>query len=76
MDYKEVDLLTEIANAYYEHELTQEEIAKKLKKSINSNKEELKDCVEFANGLVKLNPWTNIERFNTYYVNRYGFNIL
>ncbi len=56
--------------------IEKEEIAKKLKKSINSNKEELKDCVEFANGLVKLNPWTNIERFNTYYVKRYGFNIL
>lgn len=56
--------------------IEKEEIAKKLKKSINSNKEELKDCVEFANGLVKQNPWTNIERFNTYYVKRYGFNIL
>ena len=56
--------------------IEKEEIAKKLKKSINSNKEELKDCVEFANGLVKLNPWTNIERFNTYYVKRYGINIL
>ncbi|KAE9529370.1 sugar-binding transcriptional regulator [Testudinibacter aquarius] len=30
MDYKEVDLLTEIAIAYYEHDLTQEEIAHKF----------------------------------------------
>ncbi|MCW9717173.1 sugar-binding transcriptional regulator [Avibacterium sp. 21-599] len=30
MNYKEIDLLTEIAIAYYEQELTQEEIAKKF----------------------------------------------
>ena len=56
--------------------IEKEEIAKKLKQSINSNKEELQDRVEFANGLVKQNPWTNIERFNKYYVKKYNFSII
>ena len=56
--------------------IEKEEIAKKLKQSINSNKEKLQDQVEFANGSVKLNPLINIERWNERYVKKYGFSII
>ena len=56
--------------------IEKEEIAKKLKQSINSNKEKLQDQVEFANGSVKLNPLIYIERWNERYVKKYGFSII
>lgn len=56
--------------------LDKEQIAEKLKQAIKSHEGELLDQIEFANGLIKHNPWINIERWNEKYVKKYGFSII
>lgn len=50
--------------------------ATKLKRAINSKKDELQDNIVFANGMKKQNPWRNIENFNKYYNKKYNISII
>lgn len=56
--------------------LDKECLAQEIKKAVSVNKKELQDKIEFSNGMIKQNPWRNIENFNKYYCKKYGFSIL
>lgn len=56
--------------------LDKESLAQVIKKAVNENKKELQDKIKFPNGMIKKNPWKNIENFNNYYCKKYGFSIL
>lgn len=76
-----------IATLYFDACIFQEEIKKatfymdkeklgmRLQGVIKNHKDELQNDITFANGMTKHNPLKNIEKFNKYYVKRYGFNI-
>lgn len=56
--------------------IEKEQTASKLKQAIMLHKDELQYQIEFSNGLVKHNPWANIERLNKYYTKKYCFRII
>jgi len=56
--------------------INKELLAKRLKETINKNKNALQKEILFPNGLKKSNALKNIQNFNTYYVKEYGFSII
>lgn len=42
-------------------------ISKEFQERIHKVEIELKNSVKFSNGMIKNNPWNNIENFNRYY---------
>lgn len=42
-------------------------ISKEFQERIHKVENQLKDSVKFSNGMIKNNPWNNIENFNRYY---------
>ena len=56
--------------------LNKEVIASSIKQAVNLKKNELKDKIIFKNGMIKKNPWRNIENFNKYYHKKYGIDII
>lgn len=53
-----------------------EVIAGKIREVLNDKKNELQGEIIFCNKMKKINPWKNIENFNKYYIEHYGFGII
>ncbi len=52
------------------------DISKKLRKKIHNEERNLRDFVEFDNGMKKRNPWNTIMNFSKYYEKKYDICII
>lgn len=57
-------------------QINKEMMAEKIKEAVTKNAKTLQEEVAFANGMKKINPLSNIMRFNKDYVEKYGFSII
>lgn len=56
--------------------INKNDFSKKLQEKIHKEEHNLRDFVEFDNGMKKRNPWNNIMNFNKYYEKKYGICII
>ena len=56
--------------------IDKEGISHRLQVNICKEESNLRDSVQFANGMKKINPWNNIMNFDNYYKKKYGISVL